>query len=62
MTGDAITARITCRAACKSDKGATAAPDDLSRKIYGSYQQFQAAITNWSDIAEHAVLGSRGIA
>jgi TRAP-type mannitol/chloroaromatic compound transport system substrate-binding protein len=36
--------------------------DDLSRKIYRSYQQFHASITNWSDIAEHAVLNSRGLA
>ena len=36
--------------------------DELSKKIYQSYQQFHASITNWSDIAEHAVLGSRGIA
>jgi TRAP-type mannitol/chloroaromatic compound transport system substrate-binding protein len=36
--------------------------DDLSKKIYRSYQQFHASITNWSDIAEHAVLNSRGLA
>jgi TRAP-type mannitol/chloroaromatic compound transport system substrate-binding protein len=35
--------------------------DDLSKKIYHSYQRFHASITNWSDIAEHAVLNSRGI-
>jgi TRAP-type mannitol/chloroaromatic compound transport system substrate-binding protein len=36
--------------------------DELSRKIYQSYQQFHASITNWSDIAEHAILYSRSIA
>jgi TRAP-type mannitol/chloroaromatic compound transport system substrate-binding protein len=36
--------------------------DDLSRKIYRSYQQFHASITSWSDIAEHAVLNSRSLA
>jgi TRAP-type mannitol/chloroaromatic compound transport system substrate-binding protein len=36
--------------------------DDLSKKIYQSYQQFHGSITNWSDIAEHAVLNSRGLA
>jgi TRAP-type mannitol/chloroaromatic compound transport system substrate-binding protein len=35
--------------------------DELSKKIYASYQQFHASITNWSDIAEHAVLNSRGL-
>src|SRR5262245_53616480 len=35
--------------------------DELSKKIYRSYQQFHASITNWSNIAEHAVLGSRGL-
>jgi TRAP-type mannitol/chloroaromatic compound transport system substrate-binding protein len=33
--------------------------DDLSKKIYASYQQFLAAIIDWSDIAEGAVLSSR---
>src|SRR5262245_46096333 len=36
--------------------------DDFSKKIYQSYHQFHASITNWSDIAEHAVLNSRGLA
>jgi len=36
--------------------------DELSKKIYQSYQQFHASITNWRNIAEHAVLSSRGIA
>jgi TRAP-type mannitol/chloroaromatic compound transport system substrate-binding protein len=33
--------------------------DDLSKKIYASYQQFLPAIVDWSDIAEGAVLSSR---
>src|SRR5262245_4342744 len=33
--------------------------DDLSKKIYASYQQFLPAIIDWSDIAEGAVLSSR---
>jgi TRAP-type mannitol/chloroaromatic compound transport system substrate-binding protein len=36
--------------------------DDLSRKIYASYQQFRALIVDWSDIAEGAFLGSRKLA
>jgi TRAP-type mannitol/chloroaromatic compound transport system substrate-binding protein len=35
--------------------------DDLSRKIYASYQQFRASIMDWSDIAERAFLNSRGL-
>ena len=33
--------------------------DDLSKKIYASYQQFLASIIDWSDIAEGALLNSR---
>jgi len=33
--------------------------DELSRKIYASYQQFRTLITDWSDISERAVLNSR---
>lgn len=33
--------------------------DDLSKKIYASYQQFRASIMEWSDIAERAFLNSR---
>jgi TRAP-type mannitol/chloroaromatic compound transport system substrate-binding protein len=36
--------------------------DELSKKIYRSYQQFHGSITSWSDIAEHAVLNSRSLA
>jgi TRAP-type mannitol/chloroaromatic compound transport system substrate-binding protein len=36
--------------------------DELSRKIYASYQQFRTAIKQWSDIAEHAFLKSRSLA
>jgi TRAP-type mannitol/chloroaromatic compound transport system substrate-binding protein len=33
--------------------------DELSGKIYGSYQQFRALIRDWSDVSEHAYLNSR---
>jgi len=36
--------------------------DNLSKKIYASYQQFFALIIDWSDIAEGAVLSSRRLA
>ena len=36
--------------------------DELSKKIYASYQQFLASIMDWSDIAEGAVLNSRRLA
>jgi TRAP-type mannitol/chloroaromatic compound transport system substrate-binding protein len=36
--------------------------DELSRKIYASYQQFRAPILGWSDIAERAFLHARGLA
>jgi TRAP-type mannitol/chloroaromatic compound transport system substrate-binding protein len=35
--------------------------DDLSKKIYASYQQFRASIMDWSDIAERAFLNARGL-
>jgi TRAP-type mannitol/chloroaromatic compound transport system substrate-binding protein len=35
------------------------AGDELSRKIYASYEQFRASIMDWSDIAERAFLNSR---
>jgi TRAP-type mannitol/chloroaromatic compound transport system substrate-binding protein len=35
--------------------------DELSRKIFASYQQFRATIKQWSDIAEHAFLKSRSL-
>jgi hypothetical protein len=35
--------------------------DELSKKIYTSYERFRASITNWSDIAERAVLNSRSV-
>jgi TRAP-type mannitol/chloroaromatic compound transport system substrate-binding protein len=34
--------------------------DDLSRKIYASYQRFRASIMDWGDISERAYLNSRG--
>jgi TRAP-type mannitol/chloroaromatic compound transport system substrate-binding protein len=36
--------------------------DDLSRKIYASYEQFRTSIMDWSDIAERAFLNSRRLA
>jgi TRAP-type mannitol/chloroaromatic compound transport system substrate-binding protein len=36
--------------------------DDLSRKIYASYEQFRASIIDWTDISERAFLNSRGLA
>ena len=36
--------------------------DELSKKIYASYQQFRASIMDWSDIAERAFLNARGLA
>jgi TRAP-type mannitol/chloroaromatic compound transport system substrate-binding protein len=33
--------------------------DDLSRKIYASYQKFRTSIRDWSDISERAYLDSR---
>jgi TRAP-type mannitol/chloroaromatic compound transport system substrate-binding protein len=36
--------------------------DELSRKIYASYEEFRAAITDWSDISERAILNSRSLA
>ena len=35
--------------------------DELSRKIYASYQQFRALIVDWSDISERAYLNSRAL-
>jgi TRAP-type mannitol/chloroaromatic compound transport system substrate-binding protein len=35
--------------------------DDLSRKIYASYQQFRASIMDWTDIGERAYLNSRSL-
>src|SRR5215204_1169494 len=36
--------------------------DELSKKIYASYQQFRSSITDWNDIAERAFMNSRGLA
>jgi TRAP-type mannitol/chloroaromatic compound transport system substrate-binding protein len=35
--------------------------DDISRKIYASYQQFRSAITDWSDVSERAYLNGRAL-
>ncbi len=37
------------------------ARDDLSKKIYTSYEQFRTSIMDWSDISERAFLNSRGL-
>jgi TRAP-type mannitol/chloroaromatic compound transport system substrate-binding protein len=36
--------------------------DELSKKIYASYQQFRASIMDWIDISERAYLNSRSLA
>lgn len=36
--------------------------DELSKRIYTSYQQFRASIMDWSDIAERSFLNSRRLA
>jgi TRAP-type mannitol/chloroaromatic compound transport system substrate-binding protein len=36
--------------------------DELSRKIYASYQQFRTSIMDWTDISERAYLNSRALA
>jgi TRAP-type mannitol/chloroaromatic compound transport system substrate-binding protein len=36
--------------------------DELSKKIYVSYEQFRGSIMDWSDIAERAFLNARGLA
>ena len=41
---------------------AAGAGDDLSRKIYESYQRFRGPIIDWNDISERAYLNSRGLA
>jgi TRAP-type mannitol/chloroaromatic compound transport system substrate-binding protein len=38
------------------------ADDELSRKIYASYQQFRTMIVDWSDISERAYFNSRSLA
>ena len=40
----------------------TGTTDDLSRKIYNSYEQFRSSIMDWSDIAERAFLNARALA
>jgi TRAP-type mannitol/chloroaromatic compound transport system substrate-binding protein len=36
--------------------------DELSKKIYGSYEKFRTSITDWGDISERAYLNSRSLA
>ena len=38
------------------------AGDDVSRKIYASYQRFRGLIMDWSDISERAYLNGRRLA
>ena len=38
------------------------AGDELSGRIYQSYEQFRASIVDWSDIAERTYLNSRSLA
>jgi TRAP-type mannitol/chloroaromatic compound transport system substrate-binding protein len=38
------------------------ATDELSKKIYSSYEQFRSSIMDWSDIAERAYLNGRRLA
>jgi TRAP-type mannitol/chloroaromatic compound transport system substrate-binding protein len=35
--------------------------DELSRKIYASYEQYRATIVDWSDISVHTYLNSRNL-
>jgi TRAP-type mannitol/chloroaromatic compound transport system substrate-binding protein len=41
---------------------AVGAHDDLSKKIYASYQQFRTSIVDWTDISARAYLNSRSLA
>ena len=41
---------------------AAGAGDDISRKIYASYQRFRGLIMDWSDISERAYLNGRRLA
>jgi TRAP-type mannitol/chloroaromatic compound transport system substrate-binding protein len=36
--------------------------DELSKKVYASYQQFVPLIMDWSDVAEGSILNSRRLA
>jgi len=38
------------------------AVDDVSRRIYASYQSFRASIMDWSDVAERAFMNARKLA
>jgi TRAP-type mannitol/chloroaromatic compound transport system substrate-binding protein len=35
--------------------------DELSKKIFASYQRFRRSMVGWTDIAERAYLNSRGL-
>jgi len=47
--------------ASKEVVAATGSGDELSRKIYASYEAFRGQIIDWSDIAERAFLDSRSL-
>ena len=36
--------------------------DELSKKIYRSYEQFRASIMDWTDISERAIPNGRSLA
>jgi TRAP-type mannitol/chloroaromatic compound transport system substrate-binding protein len=38
------------------------AGDDISKKVYASYQQFRGSMMDWSDVAERAFLNARRLA
>jgi TRAP-type mannitol/chloroaromatic compound transport system substrate-binding protein len=38
------------------------AGDELSKKIYDSYEQFRASVMDWTSISERAYLNSRALA
>jgi TRAP-type mannitol/chloroaromatic compound transport system substrate-binding protein len=40
---------------------AASSGDEISRRIYASYQRFRALVTDWSDISERAYLNSRSL-
>ena len=57
-----LRAESLSRRSARTSSPRSAAGDELSRKIYASYQQFRASIMDWSDIAERAFLNSRRLA
>ena len=43
----------------KEAVAAAGAGDDISRRIYASYQRFRGLVTDWSDVSERTYLNSR---